>query len=118
MTHSIETLFTAWGDPTPEGRAEKTDAALGATFTYADPNTPNPITSRDDYLAHIANFVQMMPGAAAQVEARSETHGSVRATVAFTRDGAVMMHGQYFGDTDDTGRLTRVVGFAGLGEPV
>jgi hypothetical protein len=117
MTKSVDLLFQAWGDPTPEGRAKKTDAAIAQSFTYADPNTPTVITDRDAYLAYIANFAAAMPDAEASVVAQSQTHGCLRATVAFSRDGQVMMHGQYFADMDADGQLTRVIGFTGLGEP-
>jgi hypothetical protein len=33
MTDIFETLFSAWGDPKPEGRAAKTNASLGTEFS-------------------------------------------------------------------------------------
>ncbi len=116
MTNPIISLFSAWGDPSPDGRASKTDAAIAADFYYADPNTPDPVTSRDAYLAHIAQFAEMMPGASAQVAALSEHHGHIRATVDFLKDGNRMMRGQYFAEMKDN-RITRLIGFTGMGEP-
>ncbi|MFT7593805.1 MAG: hypothetical protein ACI8R4_001121 [Paracoccaceae bacterium] len=116
MTDLIQTLFSAWGDPLPEGRAAKTDAALGPDFFYADPNTPDPVIGRDAYLAYIAQFGEMMTGAIARVVAVSEHHGFARATVDFLRDGERMMRGQYFADITE-GRITRLIGFVGMGEP-
>ncbi len=115
MTECIQTLFAAWGDPSPEKRAEKTDAAIGANFYYADPNTPEPVLGRDDYLAYIAQFGDMMPGASAKVVAVSEHHGHLRATVDFLKDGTPMMRGQYFADLSD-GRIVRLIGFPGMGD--
>ncbi|KIC16962.1 hypothetical protein [Leisingera sp. ANG-Vp] len=116
MTDSLNTLFAAWGDPTPETRAAKTDAAIGPHFYYSDPNTPAPIESRGAYLDYIAQFAAMMPGASAQVVASSEHHGHVRATVDFLKDGALMVRGQYFADLED-GKVVRLIGFPGMGEP-
>ena len=116
MTDLLETLFSAWGDPSPQGRATKTDAALGPDFLYADPNTPDPVKGRDAYLAYIAQFGEMMPGASAKVVAVSEHLGFARATVDFLANGNRMMRGQYFADLSD-GKITRLIGFTGMGEP-
>lgn len=116
MTTRIHTLFSAWGDPSPETRAAKTDAAIGPNFYYSDPNAPEPILGRDAYLDYIAQFTAQMPGARAEVVAVSEHHGHLRATVDFAKDGQRMMRGQYFADLAE-GKLLRVIGFTGMGEP-
>ncbi|KPD13576.1 nuclear transport factor 2 family protein [Phaeobacter sp. 11ANDIMAR09] len=116
MTTCIHTLFSAWGDPSPESRAAKTDAAIGPDFYYSDPNVPTPIRGRDAYLDYIAQFGAMMPGATAEVIAVSEHHGHLRATVDFAKEGQTMMRGQYFADLSNS-RLQRVIGFTGMGEP-
>lgn len=116
MTDSIHTLFSAWGDPSPDARATKTDAAIGTEFYYADPNAPAPIRGRDAYLAYIGQFGDMMPGASAEVVAVAEHNGHARATVDFLKDGARMMRGQYFADLDG-GRVVRLIGFPGMGDP-
>ncbi|MEP2717154.1 nuclear transport factor 2 family protein, partial [Pseudophaeobacter sp.] len=112
----LHTLFSAWGDPSPDARAAKTDAAIGPNFYYSDPNAAEPIQSREAYLDYIAQFSAMMPGATAEVVAISEHHGHLRATVDFAKDGQRMARGQYFADMSD-GRLQRVIGFTGMGEP-
>jgi len=116
MTDLLETLFSAWGDPSPEERAAKTDAVLGPNFIYADPNTPDPVTGRDAYLGYITQFGEMMPDASAKVVMVSEHHGYARATVDFIAGSNRMMRGQYFADIND-GQITRLVGFVGMGEP-
>jgi hypothetical protein len=116
MTTCLHTLFSAWGAPSPEERAAKTDAVIGPNFYYSDPNTPDPIQGRDAYLDYIAQFAAMMPGATAEVVAISEHHGHLRATVDFVKDGQRMMRGQYFADLAED-RLLRVIGFSGMGEP-
>jgi len=116
MTTCLHTLFSAWGDPSPETRAAKTDAVIGHNFYYSDPNAPDPIQGRDAYLDYIAQSAARMPGATAEVVALSSHHGHLRATVDFSKDGQRMMRGQYFGDLAD-GKLQRVIGFTGMGEP-
>lgn len=116
MTDCLHTLFSAWGDPSAESRAAKTDAALASDFYYSDPNTTDPVIGRDAYLTYITGFGDNMPGASAQVVAVAFHHGHARATVDFNKDGARMMRGQYFADIDD-GRVTRLIGFPGMGEP-
>lgn len=116
MNELLETLFSAWGDPSADGRASKTDAAIAPDFYYADPNSPGPITGRDGYLAYIAQFGEMMPGATARVVAVAAHNDHARATVDFLRDGEHMMRGQYFADMKD-GKITRLIGFTGMGEP-
>ena len=116
MTTCIHTFFAAWGDPSPEERSEKTDSAIGPDFYYSDPNTPAPLHGRDAYLDYIAQFSAMMPGGSARVLAVSEHHGHLRATVEFAKDGQRVMLGQYFADLIEE-KLTRVIGFTGMGEP-
>lgn len=60
MTDIFETLFSAWGNPTPEGRAVKTDASLGSDFSYADPNAPELVVGRGSCLAYITPFSSIM----------------------------------------------------------
>ena len=116
MPDCLNTFFSAWGDPSPESRAEKSRAALASEFYYADPNAPDAITDFDAYLAYVKIYGDMMPDGSARVVGIAQHHGHARATVAFCKDGTPMQHGQYFADIKD-GKITRLVGFAGLGEP-
>lgn len=116
MTTCIHSLFSAWGDPSPETRAAKTDAAIGPNFYYSDPNAPAPIRGRSAYLDYIAQFTAQMPGATATVVAVSRHHDHLRATVEFAKDGQRLALGQYFADLAEE-KLLRVVGFTGMGEP-
>lgn len=116
MNDCLHSLFAAWGTPSPEARATHTDAAIGPNFYYADPNTPAPIEGRDAYLTYIAQFAEMMPGASAEVVAVSSHNSHARATVDFSSGGKRMMRGQYFADFQD-GRIVRLIGFTGTGEP-
>ena len=116
MTDCIHTLFSAWGDPSPEARATATDAAIGPEFYYSAPNAPAPIHVRDDYLAYIQMFGEMALGAIAKVIDISEKHGHARATVDVVINENMSQRGQYFVDLKD-GKIARIVGFTGMGDP-
>ena len=88
------------------------ERAVGDTFYYADPQTPEPMTSLDEFVAFLAHFP---PGASAAVIPPADVHhGHARANVAFDFGGKAMV-GQYFADLDGEGRITRIVGFPGKG---
>ncbi|WP_282091544.1 nuclear transport factor 2 family protein [Epibacterium ulvae] len=117
MTDCITTFFSAWGDLPPESRADKLTAALGPQFTYADPNTPDVVTGQAAFLEYVAQFTAHMPDGEARVVATSQTASCTRVTVDFLSNGTHMMRGQYFADLDTAGKITRMIGFIGLGEP-
>jgi ketosteroid isomerase-like protein len=116
MSDSIKKSFDAWGETDADKRAAMIADITGNSFYYADPNTPEPITSAEAFVEYLAMFTQHMPNAGAQVVSVSEHHGHARATVAFTAGGKEMMRGQYFADLDAQGRITRLIGFTGNGE--
>lgn len=117
MAEALDTFFAAWEVEDSQVRLALLEEATGARFYYLDPNTPDPITSIAAMNDYLAMFSANMPGAAAAVVNAIEHHGFARATVAFRKDGTTMMHGQYFADLDSTGRITRLIGFPGMGEP-
>ncbi|MFK7752351.1 MAG: nuclear transport factor 2 family protein [Sedimentitalea sp.] len=116
MTHSLETLFSAWGNPSAEARTALSEAVISPNITYCDPQTPDIIRGLDAYLAYITHFGDMMPGATARVVHISEHNNHARATVDFLRDGAAMMRGQYFAHMDGD-QIQHLVGFPGMGDP-
>lgn len=117
MTNSITTFFSAWSEPDSGARAQILERCVSPNVVYADPNTPAPLSSSDDLNGYLAMFTQHMPGASADVVSLSEHSESARATVDFVKDGAAMMRGQYFADLDNAGRITRIIGFTGNGDP-
>ena len=113
MAHSIETFFAAWAD----GDAGKVTAAVTEQATYRDPRTPEPLTSAAAMADYVAMFSQHAPGAVAEVVNLSECGPHMRATVAFKMADGMVQHGQYFCDMAEDGRISRMVGFVGTGEP-
>ena len=61
-------------------------------------------------------FVANAPGAKAVVVDTQTRHGVTRATVAFRMADGMEQMGQYFVE-QDTGGITRMVGFVGTGVP-
>ena len=117
MSDAVDVFFACWGTTDIKQRTDAISRACNSDFYYVDPNSSAPITTLHAMIAYLAQFSAMMPGASAQVVAQSAHNGHVRATVDFINDGKKMMRGQYFGDLDSEGKLTRVIGFTGTGEP-
>lgn len=121
MTTPIDRFFSAWqlGDDT--ARAETMREVFAPDGVYADPRTPGTLTGPDEVTAHVAAFSANAPGWTARVVASGETAGMVRATVAFGGKGPdgtdMVQHGQYFVRSDAAGRITQMIGFAGMGIP-
>ena len=118
---SIEDFFAAWGETDEVARADAIKTALGPTVYYADPRTPEPITDADALIAYVGMFSANAPGWTAKVVKSDVIAGWMRATVAFGGKGPdgsdMIQHGQYFVETNADGKATRMIGFAGLGDP-
>ncbi|MEL6315838.1 MAG: nuclear transport factor 2 family protein [Pseudomonadota bacterium] len=117
MSDKINRLFLAWGNPDADSRADELKDTLASEFYYADPNAPEPITDADAFVAYVAMFTQYAPGATARVAKLTDCKGHYRATVIFEMADGKQQFGQYFVDLSDDGRVARMIGFAGLGEP-
>lgn len=117
MPASMTAFFTAWGETDAAKRAETLQESVARDFTYCDPNAPDVIADLDALNSYIGMFTQYAPGAHAEVVGTGETKGHHRLTVAFRMADGKEQLGQYFVELDAAGRATRMVGFAGLGEP-
>ncbi|TCL08573.1 hypothetical protein BXY66_0610 [Shimia isoporae] len=117
MTHAIESFFAAWGEADADTRSDKLRETLSSQISYADPRTPDPITDAQSLVEYVGMYSQYAPGATAEAVATSETSGHFRVTVAFRMPDGNEQLGQYFIDLDDQSRITRAIGFAGLGAP-
>lgn len=120
MREAIETFFGAWGMSDADARV----AAISNVYTsdggYADPRSSGLLTGIDAIAGYVGMFSENAPGWTAEVVNAAETDDVMRATVAFGGmgpDGSKMVqHGQYFVDFDG-GKISRMIGFVGLGEP-
>ncbi|MBY6056291.1 nuclear transport factor 2 family protein [Leisingera daeponensis] len=116
MTESFHILFSAWGDPSPEGRAAKTDAASGPGFFSSDPTPAFPVTGRGACMEYAAPFPAALPGAAARAVAVPEHHGRSRAAAVSGKGRQCMARVQCFAGSQD-GKAVQLIGFTGMGEP-
>ncbi len=117
MSDAIESFFAAWGEADAQTRSDALRAAVSPDFSYLDPRTPEPVTDFDALVGYVEMYTQYAPGATAKVVSLGNTAGTFRATVAFRMADGKEQLGQYFIEPDAEGRISRFVGFAGLGEP-
>ncbi|PSL22211.1 nuclear transport factor 2 family protein [Shimia abyssi] len=117
MSEHITAFFAAWGETDADKRAATLANCVSPDISYLDPRTPEPITGLAALNDYVAMYSQMAPGATARVANLSETGPMARATVEFAMSDGMKQNGQYFVETDDQSRPTRMVGFVGMGEP-
>lgn len=114
---SLKDFFAAWVEPDADGRAALIASAIGDSFYYVDPRTPEPISSAATMDAYAGKFLAMCPpGARVEViEPMDVKGGHARATVRFIMSPEMQQTGQYFADLDGSGKITRLIGFVGKG---
>ena len=117
MDNALDRFFSAWGEAAPDARRDLIAGAMAESITYADPRTQEPITDLDALVAYVGQFTENAPGWSARVLRTDTTAGYARSLVGFGDADGVKQHGQYFSETDGEGRLTRLIGFVGTGEP-
>jgi len=116
MSDAINSFFTAWAIEDDAQRDGQLRGSLGSEILYADPRTQAPLTTVDDVVGYVGQFSKMAPGMPVSVAATSSTLTYARATVQFGA-GDQVQWGQYTADLDANGKITRLVGFVGLGAP-
>ena len=116
MTKSIETFFAAWAEQDATVRDKMIDDALSGSILYADPRTEAALTDATSVKGYVAQFSQMAPGMPVAAVNISRTLGFVRATVLFGA-GEQSQTGQYIADLDADEKISRLVGFVGMGAP-
>jgi len=117
MTDAPEKFFATWALQDDAARLAQLTACFATSGSYADPRTDAPLIGPDAVAAYVAMFAKSAPGAIAEV-AKAETRAGVtRATIAFKMPNGMEQSGQYFIEEDDSGQITRMVGFVGTGAP-
>lgn len=114
MTKAIEDFFAAWTNPDAAAREALISGAMTDGAVYADPRTETPMTGAAALAEYTGMFASM--GMPVAVVNTSTTLSHVRATLQFGA-GEQSQMGQYCVDMDDSGKIVRIVGFAGMGEP-
>ena len=116
MAQSLDDFFAAWAVEDADARNAMVDGALGGSIMYVDPRTEAPITDVTALKEYVGMFSQMAPGMAVSVVHTSNVQNFARVAVQFGA-GEQSQLGQYTADLDDAGKITRLVGFVGLGTP-
>ncbi len=120
MPNSITAFFDAWGETDPGKQAAAIAAVYAADGSYADPRAPELLVGVEAIANYVAMFAANAPGWTAQVVKTDVTAGVTRATVAFGGKGPdgteMVQHGQYVIDMDGD-KITRAIGFVGIGAP-
>ncbi len=92
-------------------------ASLTDDATYADPRSQGRLIGHDAISDYVGMFSANAPGWTATVVSYDEVGGFQRGKVAFGGAGPdgkdMVQHGTYFGETDESGKLMLLVGFAG-----
>lgn len=118
MTDPITAFFSAWSMTDTAARQAVLSQSAAPDISYADPRSPNVLTGLDQVNSYLAAFSEMAPGMAARVIDDAAVQGSHRVTVAFGMPGSDQaQRGQYFVELATDGKIARMVGFAGMGEP-
>ena len=104
-------LLSAWNEADADARRAILDEALGASFTYEDPNAPEPMTGADGMAQYLDIFRASLPDAVLLPQgAPAVTHGTAMARARIDRGGAPFARVLFVGSVSD-GRLDRVTGF-------
>ncbi|MEM8684496.1 MAG: nuclear transport factor 2 family protein [Pseudomonadota bacterium] len=120
MTDPIATFFSAWQVESAEERLKLITNSVAPDIVYVDPRTPEPVSGIEPLSQYVGMFSANAPGWSAEVVVSDTVGGVSRATVAFSGKGPdgneQTQHGQYFVETEGD-RITRMVGFVGVGAP-
>lgn len=114
---TVATYGAAWNEPDPVARAALLEAAWSTHGTYRDPT--GRADGRDALVAHIGGFQEAMPGHTIHQESGVDTYGDVfRFAWSMRNADGVVLEGLDYGELDDDGRITRIVGFFGPFPPL
>lgn len=116
MTDGLTDFFSAWAVEDETARNAIIDSSLAAAIFYVDPRTESPLTDHGAVKDYVGQFSMMAPGMPVSVVHLTKTLNFARATVQFGA-GEQSQFGQYTADIDDAGKITRLVGFVGVGAP-
>ncbi|WGH80051.1 hypothetical protein [Jannaschia ovalis] len=108
---TLVTLLKAWNEADPGARDTILDEALGASFTYCDPNAPAPFEGREGMAQYLSIFRENLPDAVLLVTgAPMVSHDTAMAYARLDRSGEPFARLIFVG-TADEGGLTRLTGF-------
>jgi hypothetical protein len=109
----VRDYFAAWNEPDEGARRKLLNSCWADSAAYTDPTAE--VEGRDALVAHIASYIQQMPGTTIVLTSGiDEHHGRMRFTWAMLgTDGTPMVEGIDFARLGKDGRLGGVTGFFG-----
>ena len=117
VDEAVATYGAAWNETDEEKRRELLTRSFAETGTYVDPT--GAADSREALVAHIGGFHQMMPGHTIDMTSGVDVHGEVfRFAWAMNNGPEQALEGLDYGELDDDGRISRIVGFFGPFPPL
>jgi len=109
---AVAAYGAAWNEPDATRRAELLDTSWATDGTYLDPM--GRADGRDALAAHIAGFQSTMPGHTIETVSGVDAHdGTFRFAWEMRNADGVALEGMDYGEFDDDGRISRIVGFFG-----
>jgi hypothetical protein len=112
---SLQKYFRAWGEPDVETRKSLLSSAWAEKGTYTDPTAH--VDGRDALVKHIGEFLtnpQFKGATIVQTSGIDFHHQSFRFEWAMNdSSGGTMVTGMDYGEFDNDGKITRIVGFFG-----
>ena len=104
-------LLQAWNEADPGARETILDEALGASFTYCDPNAPAPFEGRDGMAQYLTIFRDNLPDAMLlPTGSPMVSHDTAMSHARLDRNGEPFARLIFVGTADADG-LTRLTGF-------
>ena len=120
MSDCITEFFAAWQLEDADARLSKISGSVTESIRYDDPRTPETLNGIAALSQYVGTFSESAPGWSAKLVKTDMVGGVTRVTVAFGGKGPdgseQVQHGQYFVEKD-ADLISRMVGFAGVGEP-
>lgn len=114
MTHpsALDDMLAAWNEPDPERIRGHLDRCLAPHVVYIDPSVE--AHGIDEFEANVRHARATLPDAVYALTSGVDSHHRLhRYTWAISLDGSVLLPGFDVTETDDHGRVTRVLGFFG-----
>jgi len=112
---SLDHYFAAWGSADEDERRKHLEAGWAEKGTYTDPTAD--VRSREELVQHIGSFASSPQAKNFSIERSSgiEIHHQVFRFEWEMRNatGAVLTKGFDYGEFDDNGMITKIVGFFG-----
>lgn len=110
--NSLDHMLAAWNEPNPSLVRGHLELALAPSIQFVDPSID--VTGIDGFEKNVHDVQKSLPGAVySRTSSVDSQHGFYRYHWAIHQDGKLVTPGFDVAETDETGRVIRVIGFFG-----